>query len=172
MLIDIFISFSGNIARGKSGAFDIGLGLIGLLVCFCCVILNSPKLTLEGLFLPIARDSKPLFQGLEREFKFYIWLKKKGQEISEFCTKTIHLFKCSPAQVHTEPLSSLWTLNISMGGGGAKGGRRGRARGGGQSGEWLLHLLYELVLRKKRIGHKTVMTRKKVTQECQQYHRI
>lgn len=78
MLIDIFISFSGNIARGKSGAFDIGLGLIGLLVCFCCVILNSPKLTLEGLFLPIARDSKPLFLGTWAWIQVLYLTKKKG----------------------------------------------------------------------------------------------
>lgn len=42
-------------------------------------------------------------------------MNEKGQEVADVCTKTIHLFKCSPAQVHTEPLSSLWTLNISMG---------------------------------------------------------
>lgn len=67
-----------------------------------------------------------------------------------FCTKTRHLFKCSPAQVHTEPLSCLWTLNISM---------------GESRGEWVLHLLYELFLMGVRggayIGHKTVMAERK-----------
>lgn len=70
---------------------------------------------------------------------FLVNMNKKGQEVEDFCTKTIHLFKCSPAQVHTEPLSSLWTLNISMG-----------------ESKWRMTATFAVRtgLEEKRIGHK------------------
>lgn len=80
--------------------------------------------------------------------------------MADVCTKTIHLFKCSPAQVHTEPLSSLWTLNISMGGG-----------VGGSKWRMAATFAVRTGLEEKRIGHKQLCQKESHT-ECQQYHRI
>lgn len=57
---------------------------------------------------------------------------KKNKQL--FHKKTIHLFKCSPAQVHKEPFF-------------LRSGHITKERGRG--GEWLLHLLYELIAKEE-----------------------
>lgn len=77
-------------------------------------------------------------------YKISINVKKEERPmVNFFCTKTIHLFKCSPAQVHTKPLSSLWTLNKGM-------GQRMTATFAVWTG-----------LEENHTGHKTVMTERK-----------